>query len=77
MIYSSSVEGKPQKQMREWLSGGASPCQGEGRGFESRLALFLLRKIKGFRGNGLITDDYLYRKIYELIVETLLVFFYN
>ena len=41
MIYSSSVEGKPQKQMREWLSGGASPCQGEGRGFESRLALFL------------------------------------
>ena len=27
--------------MREWLSGGVSPCQGEGRGFESRLALFL------------------------------------
>ena len=26
--------------MREWLSGGVSPCQGEGRGFESRLALF-------------------------------------
>ena len=26
--------------MREWLRGGASPCQGEGRGFESRLALF-------------------------------------
>ncbi len=25
--------------MREWLSGGASPCQGEGRGFDSRLAL--------------------------------------
>ncbi len=25
---------------REWLSGGASPCQGEGRGFDSRLALF-------------------------------------
>ena len=24
--------------MREWLS-GVSPCQGEGRGFESRLAL--------------------------------------
>ena len=22
--------------MHEWLSGGASPCQGEGRGFESR-----------------------------------------
>ena len=25
--------------MREWLSGGVSPCQGEGRGFESRLVL--------------------------------------
>ena len=25
---------------REWLSGRASPCQGEGREFESRLALF-------------------------------------
>ena len=25
----------------EWLSGGVSPCQGEGRGFESRLALLL------------------------------------
>ena len=33
--------------MREWLSGGVSPCQGEGRGFESRLALFLL----GLRSN--------------------------
>lgn len=27
--------------MREWLSGGAPPCQGGGRGFESRLALYL------------------------------------
>ena len=27
--------------MHEWLSGGASPCQGEGRGFESRLVLFI------------------------------------
>ena len=25
--------------MHEWLSGGVSPCQGEGRGFESRLVL--------------------------------------
>ena len=31
--------------MREWLSGGAPPCQGGGRGFESRLALFLLAGI--------------------------------
>ena len=25
--------------VHEWLSGGVSPCQGEGRGFESRLVL--------------------------------------
>ena len=25
--------------MRKWLSGRASPCQGEGRGFDSRLPL--------------------------------------
>jgi hypothetical protein len=25
--------------MRKWLRGRASPCQGEGRGFESRLPL--------------------------------------
>ena len=30
--------------MHEWLSGGVSPCQGEGRGFESRLVLFYLQK---------------------------------
>ena len=30
---------KVHTSMREWLSGGVSPCQGEGRGFESRLAL--------------------------------------
>ena len=42
-----------QYDMREWLSGGVSPCQGEGRGFESRLALFLFVAgtliYKGFR----------------------------
>ena len=26
--------------MREWLSGGAPPCQGGGRGFDPRLALY-------------------------------------
>ena len=39
--------------MHEWLSGGVSPCQGEGRGFESRLVLFLFAaetfRFKGFR----------------------------
>ena len=29
--------------MHEWLSGGVSPCQGEGRGFESRLVLWFLK----------------------------------
>ena len=30
--------------MREWLSGGAPPCQGGGRGFDPRLALFNAKK---------------------------------
>ncbi len=30
--------------MREWLSGGAPPCQGGGRGFDSRLALYNFKK---------------------------------
>ena len=30
--------------MREWLSGGAPPCQGGGRGFDPRLALLFLQK---------------------------------
>ena len=30
--------------MRKWLSGRASPCQGEGREFESRLPLHFLRR---------------------------------
>ena len=30
--------------MREWLSGGAPPCQGGGRGFDPRLALFFIFK---------------------------------
>ena len=30
--------------MREWLSGGAPPCQGGGRGFDPRLALYIKDK---------------------------------
>ena len=30
---------------RKWLSGRASPCQGEGRGFESRLPLLTSRML--------------------------------
>ena len=32
--------------MREWLSGGAPPCQGGGRGFDPRLALFFIVKME-------------------------------
>ncbi len=35
--------------LHEWLSGGVSPCQGEGRGFESRLVLSMRYLKKGFR----------------------------
>ncbi len=53
-MYDLSVRKREQTDMREWLRGGASPCQGEGRGFESRLALsFFARKSSnhaGFRG---------------------------
>ncbi len=33
------TNGNSAADMREWLSGRASPCQGECRGFESRLPL--------------------------------------
>ena len=32
------------RRTHEWLSGGVSPCQGEGRGFESRLVLSMIRR---------------------------------
>ena len=32
-------------KMHEWLSGGVSPCQGEGRGFESRLVLLTQKEL--------------------------------
>ena len=34
--------------MREWLSGGAPPCQGGGRGFDPRLALLITGYPKGY-----------------------------
>ena len=40
--YNTYCSIEKHKNMHEWLSGGVSPCQGEGRGFESRLVLFLL-----------------------------------
>ena len=41
-----SLQVTHHNKMREWLSGGAPPCQGGGRGFDSRLALFLLGAVK-------------------------------
>ena len=38
------IQFSKESKMHEWLSGGVSPCQGEGRGFESRLVLFLYPK---------------------------------
>lgn len=31
--------------MREWYSGSTSPCQGEDRGFDPRLALLLFAEV--------------------------------
>ena len=41
IIYVLSLRTTANKiyEMREWLSGGAPPCQGGGRGFDPRLAL--------------------------------------
>ncbi len=44
LIVLVSVTNSSQNTMREWLSGGAPPCQGGGRGFDSRLALFYCKK---------------------------------
>ena len=38
-VLQTSPETKMGAKMREWLSGRASPCQGEGRGFDPRLPL--------------------------------------
>ena len=37
---------RSKAHMHEWLSGGAPPCQGGGRGFESRLVLFVTSYLK-------------------------------
>ena len=34
---------RERNDVRKWLSGRASPCQGEGREFESRFPLLALR----------------------------------
>ena len=37
----SALDADGVRSERKWLSGRASPCQGEGRGFESHLPLQL------------------------------------
>ena len=40
LVFAKAIVFKNIKyNMREWLSGGAPPCQGGGRGFDPRLAL--------------------------------------
>ncbi len=39
IYFMSLVHNITTGNLHEWLSGGVSPCQGEGRGFESRLVL--------------------------------------
>ncbi len=36
------------RRVREWLRGIASPCQGEGRGFDPRLPLHITTIYSGF-----------------------------
>ena len=50
--------------MREWLSGGASPCQGEGRGFDPRLALLLCPKVVRYL---------VYRKVVHCVTDHIFV----
>ena len=38
-----------ERDKRKWLSGRASPCQGEGREFESRLPLFKQQRYRLIR----------------------------
>ena len=46
--YSREAKRDPSREpSREWLRGRASPCQGEGRGFESRLPLHTASSLNG------------------------------
>ena len=47
----------PPPIMRKWLSGRASPCQGEGREFESRLPLHFMRMWYNGRTSAFQADD--------------------
>lgn len=51
--------------MREWLSGGAPPCQGGGRGFDPRLALLLCKKTDFQRWKSVFA---LHSKVYHILL---------
>ena len=51
IVYSSYCVLQLTHFMHEWLSGGLSPCQGEGRGFESRLVIFSCPFLWAFFGS--------------------------
>ena len=49
LVFAKAIVFKNIKyNMREWLSGGAPPCQGGGRGFDPRLALLITGYPKGY-----------------------------
>ncbi len=60
-----------QRVLHEWLSGGVSPCQGEGRGFESRLVLFLIllfRKLRKYSARR--QSRMVFRMIFRIAVNS-------
>ena len=59
-----------QSTMREWLSGGAPPCQGGGRGFDSRLALsFILSPVDFYRGFYYLKTSSIPKTTYPFITQ--------
>ena len=61
--------------MREWLSGGALPCQGRGRGFDPRLALFIISEFNPIAVYGvkLYTIGSAFMKIIRKIIICILI----
>ncbi len=53
--------------MREWLSGRASPCQGEGREFESRFALFKKKAHAFFFFCASVPDSFRIRTLFPCV----------
>ena len=55
--------------MHEWLSGGVSPCQGEGRGFESRLVLLSSKRASDVTGSPFYRFFFRNKNMKKLLVD--------